>query len=685
MLRWTSGFVLAMGLALAVPARGDDAKPTEVTVRASPRKRDPGRSTVRGNDARQIAGTRDDALRVVESLPGVARNAFFGGSGLVLWGAAPGDSRILVDGVEVPALYHERGLRGILPSGLVQTIDLVPGAYDAEYGRALGGLVRVTTKELPREGFHASVGADFLDAGAIVTAAVDDRVRFAGAARVSYLDRLADAAVSREILDIVPIPRYHDMQLKVSLALRENEELSAVVLGSGDSLVRLQPSADPANVRKESTENSFYRYYLHYTHTLDHGAHVVVTPFWGYDDFRRDASFGGVPQVREHRAFRYGLRASYRAPIANSLTFTLGVDAQATRSALFRQGSLTLPPREGDLYVFGQPPGTDVNADAWNSNLVDVGPFVTAEWRHGPFLVAPSVRADVFLLETSRQTPRVGQTPAIGLSRLLPALDPRIALYAFLTNRLSLSLRFGLYHQAPDPEDVSAVFGTPDLGLSRALQTSAGAALRLPLEVDVETSGFYVMQDKLVVRSRLPTPKLARALTQDGEGRVWGVQVLARRQFRNGFHGWIAYTASRSVRRYAGDSSFRLFDQDQSHVLTTTAGYVWRGWTFGARFRYATGSPRTPVQGSFFDLSAGNFQPVFGPRNSTRLPDFVALDLRVQKSLPLGRMNLTGYIDWTNVTNHDNPEEIVYNFDYSNQGYLLGLPTLIIAGARAEW
>lgn len=684
MLRIVSFAAFWAAYCWACAAFSEEAKPSEVMVRAPPRKRDPGRITVSANDARSMAGTRDDALRIVENFPGVARNGFFGAGGIVLWGAAPGDSRILVDGVEIPALYHASGLRGVLPSSLVQTIDLAPGAFGAEYGRALGGLVRITTRELPQEGIHASLGVDFLDTSAIMTAAVDHRVRIAAAGRMSHFDRLASAVAPTEALEVLPIPRYHDFQLKASQALREGEDLSAVLLGAGDSLTRTQGSSDPGRINTESTTNSFYRFYLRYTRALDDGTTISVTPFWGYDQNQRNASFGGIAQNRDTRTFRYGLRASYRVPIARTATMTLGVDAIASRASLFRQGSVTLPPREGDLYVFGGAPAADVNADSWSSNIVDMAPFVMGEFRIGPLLITPSLRADVFLVEGSRKTPRVGQTPSIGISRFLPALDPRLAVNVFPAERITLALSGGLYHQPPSPEDLGPVFGTPDLGLSSAIHASAGAQVTLPAGFNVEATGFYVHQDKLVVRSPLPTPKLAQALSQNGEGQNMGVQVLVRRQLRNGFYGWIAYTASRSERRYVGNTSFRLFDYDQSHILTATAGYEWRGWSFGTRFRYASGAPRTPVVGSYFDVSAGHFQPIFGPHNGIRLPSFAALDVRIQKSTKIGRTTLVVYLDLTNLTNQENPEEIIYNFDFSKESYLSGLPTLAILGARVE-
>lgn len=663
----------------------DEDKPTEVVVRSPPRRRDPGRTTVRSDDARRMTGSRDDALRAVENLPGVARSAFFGAGGLVLWGASPADSRIHIDGVEVPSLYHAGGLRGILPSNLVQSIDLAPGAYGADYGRALGGLVRVTTKDLPKHGFHGSISADFLDAAAYGSIAIGDKARMAGGVRMSYLDRIAAPLVPPNVLDAVPIPSYRDMQLKTTLTLRENEELSAVVLGAEDSLARVQTSADPGNVRRQLATNRFYRSYLRYTHAFDDGSFLLAVPSWGYDQASRRAAFGGPLQNRESRGFHYGLRTSYRTFLTPDLTLTVGADARASQSTHLYQGSLTLPPREGDLYVFGQAPGNDVNADAWSNVLVNVAPFAIVEMRRGPFLFIGGLRGDIFLLETSRQTPRVGQTPAIGRSQLSGALDPRLALQIIASSRLSFALAGGIYHQPPSPEDSSSVFGTPTLGLSRAIHTSVGSVARLPYGFDVESAGFYIRQDKLVARSRLPAPKLAQALTQEGEGRIWGFQVLVRRQAKDGFHGWLAYTLSRSERRYAHDAAYRLFDQDQSHLFTATAGYTWRGWTFGARFRYATGFPRTPVEGAYFDLTSGAFQPVFGAQNSVRMPSFLALDLRVQKSIQIRRFRMNAYLDWTNVTNHENPEEIVYDFDYSSRGYLLGLPTLAILGTRIEW
>jgi len=104
--------------------------------------------------------------------------------------------------------------------------------------------------------------------------------------------------------------------------------------------------------------------------------------------------------------------------------------------------------------------------------------------------------------------------------------------------------------------------------------------------------------------------------------------------------------------------------------------------SFGLRLRYASGFPRTPVVGAFFDARGDQFQPRLGAINATRLPDFVQLDLRIDRTITWSRVALELYLDVQNVTYQRNPEEIVYSRDYTQRRYLTGLPTLAVLGAR---
>jgi hypothetical protein len=185
------------------------------------------------------------------------------------------------------------------------------------------------------------------------------------------------------------------------------------------------------------------------------------------------------------------------------------------------------------------------------------------------------------------------------------------------------------------------------------------------------------------MRSPLASPILAQALVPIGDGRSYGAQMLFRQELARGLTGWISYTLARSQRRDAPDRAFRLSDYDQSHVLTAVASYaLGKGFEVGARVRAASGMPRTPVIGALYDARRDVSQPILGPTNTDRLPPFFQLDVRVSKRWDTSVGQFEAYLEVANVTNRQNPEEIVYSSTYAKRDYLTGLPILPILGAR---
>jgi hypothetical protein len=265
-------------------------------------------------------------------------------------------------------------------------------------------------------------------------------------------------------------------------------------------------------------------------------------------------------------------------------------------------------------------------------------------------------------------------------------IEPRISVRYAVTPQISVKVAFGIYHQPPNGQDMSAIFGTPTLGLAQAEHYVAGGAFKLTKSLDIEITGFLSESQDLVTRSESATPALANALVQDGIGRSFGTQFLLRQQQIGPFFGWISYTISRSERQDHPDVDWRLFDFDQTHVFTALGSFdLGLGFEIGARFRYATGFPRTPVNGAYYDTLTGLYEPLFGFHNSIRIPPFYAVDGRVSKHFKMGKTELEVYLDVQNVTNHANPEEILYNPSYTQRGYITGLPILPVVGARLSW
>jgi TonB family protein len=669
----------------------------EVVVRAARIKKEAVETRIRTEEARKVPGTQGDTLKVVQNLPGVGR-ASFGSGQLVVWGSSAKETRVNVEGVEIPALYHMGGLRSTINSDLVKSIDLAPGAYGADHGRGLGGLVRVELAPLPPTGVHGYVAADVMDTSAMVTAAATPRLRFSVAGRVSYLDRLMAQVTSKDIGDFFPIPRYDDYQARAALALRKDEEVTATFLASDDRLRRTIPASDPRDLRTETDDSSWKRLLVSYSRLFADGSSVRVTPSIGYETSSILQTFGPESTQVVSHAWQYALRANLRRRVSTWGVLLVGADAQSRNVSLTRHGSVNQPPREGDIVVFGQRPSSETAFDNWKVNVLSAAGFATLDVKLGQWTLTPGLRFEPTLVEGDHRLPFSTTSAPIGYSRLDVATNPvDVPVVRYLPNprlqvawrihpRLTLTSGAGVYGQPPDPEDMSPVFGNPTIGQSRAVHLTAGFSFKLRPTLTFESVGFYKKLYELVSRNANTSPPVGQALTQGGSGRVRGVQVLLRQELLKGFFGWLTYSYSRSERRDHPALDYRLFDQDQTHVLALLASYDFgHGYEVGGRFRYTTGMPRTPVVGHYLDNLTGDYEPIFGAHNSIRIPAFWQLDARAEKSFVLQRMKLSVFVDVQNITNRKNPEEIIYSQDYTQKNYIIGLPTLAVAGARLEF
>lgn len=670
------------------PEGGGDPDEIEIVVFAPPEPRAVVAQRLTAQQAREVPGTGGDVVRVVESLPGVARSGL--GSGrLVVWGASPDDTRVFLDGVPIPRLFHEGGVRSVVPPSLVDSVELVPGGAGPQYGRGLGGVVAITTREPEREGLSGGLALDTFDASASLGYR-GRRGSIAAEARLGLVDRLVGLVTDDDFGDLAPIPRYGNGMLRGELRLDGGRRVAFGVISAGDRYSRGVGNPDPAQVSREERELDFTRAYATYVRDRGDGTETRATPWVGFDRRLERLSVGATDASTRQRSRSFGLRSSHRARVKEWLDVAVGLDLEVVSAQVRRVGTLASPPREGDERAFGQPLPDERVEDAhrvWNLGVAPWAELSLALWEQR-LRITPGLRIDPTVRSVSRRTPVDGNTPEVGGYTERFSVEPRLSVSLEATPWLTLRAAGGRYQQPPSAPDVSSVFGNPTLDPSRGWQALGGAAVSIFERLSIEATGFVTASDGLAVRSTDEAPLLARALENEGEGRARGVQAIVRYQEpseegASRLFGWVAYTFSRAERKDAPGEGWRRFDFDQTHVLTAVAGWSSSfGLELSARFRYATGFPRTPVYGASYDASRDRYEPVFGPQNAARLPAFNQLDLRVAQGFDVGDTKLTVYLEVLNVTNRSNVEEIAYAPDWLRRGEIEGLPIFPVLGLR---
>jgi TonB family protein len=667
-------------------ATEDDADDLEIVIVLPTLTKQVVSVKVEADQARRVAGTQGDVLKIVENMPGVAR-ASTGSGQVVVWGASPEDTRVYVDDVRVPLLYHFGGLRSVVHTDLVQNVELLAGGYGATYGRGLGGLITVRTRDPDPKRLHGAAQVDLLDASVSASGRVAEKWTIAGAARRSHLDDTLDVATDKDVGEYFPIPHYYDGQLKLRRTLADKRYVELGGFLSSDLVERTVSSPDPAERKQETKKLEFQRVYMRYVSTEADGSETRITPWFGRDRSSLVAEFGGTPTELSVKSRHYGLRISHAHRLSEALTGSVGLDLEASSATARRAGSVSTPPREGDARTFGQPPSSEINSSTWKTISGSAAPYVEGDWGllGGQLHFVPGMRVEPFFIAVDRRAPEEGGLPATGAYTSDLALQPRISVRYMPSERASFKLAWGRYFQAPQTEDESPVFGNPLLGVANASHYIVSNQVTVLPKLTAETTAFYSRSEGLAVRNPSTAPLLGETLIGEGDGRAFGAQFLLRRELSSGFFGWVAYTLMRAERRDAGSDKWRLFDFDQTHVLTALASYE-LGWgvDVGVRFRYATGFPRTPVVGAYHDTRRNLYEPVLGAKNSIRIPGFAQLDVRVSKTIKVAGTKGEIYADVQNVTDRENAEELVYNQDYSERRNIRGLPILPVVGVRWE-
>ncbi len=647
----------------APPAAGPDGGPPddieEVTVRGQKPPREVVKRTLEKRELERIPGTNGDAIKSIQNLPGVAR-APFGGGLLVVRGSNPQDTQVFVDGTAIPLVYHFGGLSSVVPTELIEKLDFYPGNFSAQYGRGMGGIVDVGVRNPKKDQIHGMAQVDFIDVRALVEGPIfKTGWNFAIAGRRSYFDLWLKPVLSATGAGVTVAPVYYDYQAMVQKDFDSRRSFRLMFFGSDDRLDLLIKSATASNPSISGgigAHTGFWRIQGRYVDKLSPTTELRLVSAVGEDyvDFNLGSNFATI------RQYPISGRLELAQKVAQGVTINGGLDMFFAPYDV----DVRFPP----LPKPGQPPAGPGLSQPSVETVTSGSTYQPAAYLEGeltPFKgtrIVPGVRLDY--------------TQATKAWDLAPRVNGRQDLTKGFP-RTTLKAAAGLFFQPPQPQETDPVFGQPGIVSNRAYQYDVGMEQEITRQIDVSLDGWYKQLDQLVVNGQL----------NQGRGRAYGLELLARYKPDEHFFGWIAYTLSRSERQDAPGLLEHLAQYDQTHILTVLGSYrLGRGWEFGARFRLVSGDLYTPQAYGFFDENSGSNLPLTTyPTYTSRLPVFQQLDLRVDKTWKFRHWSIASYLDIQNVYNQGNIEGISYNYNYTKSVYAQGLPFLPSLGGRVEF
>jgi TonB family protein len=645
-------------------APAPDPEAFGAVARIPPPAREVTRRTIGKEELMHIPGTRGDALRTVELLPGVGRPPFGAGL-LIVRGSAPADTQVLLEGIPVQQLYHFGGLTSFINTRMLESVDFYPGNFSVRYGRRRGGIIEATLADPARDKLHGVLDLSLIDGSIFAQGPITSDWEFAAAARRSWIDLVLGSVLSSADITTIAAPVYYDYQALTTYRPSDNDRLRLLVYGSGDNFKLLfqQPSdQDPSISGNFKYATQFHRVHGSWSrkvsdrvdHDLEIAAGVQSVDFGVGDAI--DFSLKGEEM--------YG-RSEWRIRATEHVRLIAGLDIALLPGELSYKGP---PPQQQEGNPDNGVGGTTASnrskvASSDKYTIFQPALYLESNLDLAPFRVILGSRIDYFS-EVKKAS-----------------FDPRLAVIYAFSEMTHLKAGIGMFTQPPAFQESSVAFGNPQLGPTHTLHLDMGVDQTVVPGVRFSVEGFYkYLYDRVIGTDYGVAPQFING----GKGRIYGLEVSAKVEPRGRFFGYLSYTLSRSERSDHNEA-YRLFDFDQPHILTLAGVYrLGRGWEAGLTFRVVSGNPTTPVIAAVYNKDTGLYSPVYGPVNSLRSPYFHRLDVRVEKQWTFATWKFALYLDVQNIYNAKNVEGLQYDFEYRQVMPIRGLPILPNLGVRGE-
>ena len=610
------------------------------------------------SEMQRMPGATLDISKAIQSFPGVLPKSSFGYN-ISIRGGASSENAYRMDGIDLPTINHfsiqgaSGGAVSLLNMDFIQGAALYSGAFPSSMSNVLSGALDLDLRQArsDRPGIRMTLGAT--DVGATIELPLTGRSGVMVSARNSFSQHYF------KLFNIPVLPTYQDAQFKYYTRIGDHADLTILGVGGWDSYrVYTEGRGSDAllyNVGyipegEQSTEVLGARY----RKFVPNGLQTLVV---SHDRITNDADkYVGNTRQESDRQLRY---RSYED--RTRLRYERVWDGEQAKLTL--GGSLEAVGVGVDMWALkGHTAGVDTTNLQSDLSYVQGGLFA-AYARHSANkrgTLNLGLRMDAANFNLNMVNP-------------LAQLSPRASYKYQLSSHWTANSHVGRYQQMPAGILLAANratnhsrftrFTTTD-HLGAGVEYQNGKTYRVSMEVYTKRyrNAPFLVNDQIAYANAIGAyvavgdqPSIPNA-----QGRARGFELFLQQKLKGQYWWMGAYNYGISEFQTAsGDWAPSVWDS--RHTLSLTTGKVWgKGWQWGLKWRYSSGTPYTPFNESasalvtnWDVLQRGVFD--YAQVNSQRLNAFTQLDFRLDKTYSHKGWSLSWFLDLQNLASGDIP------------------------------
>ena len=610
----------------------------------------------------------EDAYRAIRRLPGISSNDY--SAHFNIRGGKSNEILVQLDGLQLYEPFHMKdftgGLLSIIDVAAIGGIDLLTGGYTSEFGDRMSGVFNINTINSYPDKNKFSVGLSMMNARVMASGTfADQNGYYFFSARRGYLD-LVLPIVSEN--DEYPSPKYYDLLGKIEYKLNKNHTMSLNYLHAQDNM-------DFTEEDKDYSETSYGNFYLWLTNK-----YFITDKLF----LRNIVSFGRISQdkrgtgftfddfklhfnVRDEKYFNiYRIKQDWDFEISDKYILKWGFDLSNGQSNYNYYAF-------NNNWYFDNNSGHRANPDSLLVLIEPSGNQVGTYLSNRVNIIKPLTAEIGFRFDYASHTDE-------------KLISPRFNLAYSLGDNTFLRGGWGYYHQFQGLHELETKWNKRNFNKAQfAKHYLLGFEHYFNRNFHLRIEGYYkeIKNRPTEFRSyQVPLnlevyPEFAYNFAEVyiDKSIAKGIEVYLKYKIDEKFSLWASYSYSVAI-----DKISEIDYQNQNipvdkfyHGLTdqTNTAYLDfnykpnRDWDLNFGVQFHTGWPyNEPEDRSFYDSDEKFFNSVFSKYNSLRFPNYLRVDLRINRFFHTSAGTLSVFLELINLFSKDNVR--AYDFDISS-------------------